>query len=104
MRARARILLSFGGLLLLAGGGACAHTDYFPGTTIQKSEENIKIIETSEQYRRRMLEHNVDGLLVLASQRYFEDSGTPRSDDDYGYEGPRRGLPSNLTMVKHARS
>ena len=65
----------------------CAHTDYFPGTTILRNEDNIKIIETVEQYRRRMLEHNVDGLLVLASQSYFEDSGTPRSDDDYGYEG-----------------
>jgi len=103
MRARARILLSFGGLLLLPCGVGCAHTDYFPNTTILKNEENIKIIETVEQYRRRMLEHNVDGLLVLASQRYFEDSGTPRSDDDYGYEGLRQVLTSKLKMVKSLR-
>ena len=50
-----------------------------------------------------MLEHNVDGLLVLASQRYFEDSGTPRSDDDYGYEGLRRVLAEKLKMVKSLR-
>ena len=37
------------------------------------------------------MERNVDGLLVLASPRYFEDSGTPRSDDDYGYDGLERG-------------
>ena len=43
-----------------------------------------------------MLEHNVDGLLVLASQKYFEDSGTPRSDDDYGYEGLKQVLASKL--------
>ena len=78
--------------LLFGGAGACAHTDYFPGTTILRNEDNIKIIETVEQYRRRMLEHNVEGLLVLASQTYFEDSGTPRSDDDYGFEGLKQVL------------
>jgi len=104
MRAFSRFLASITLLLPLAGGAAgCAHTDYFPGTTIQRNEDNLKIIETVEKYRRRMLEHNVDGLLVLASQRYFEDSGTPRSDDDYGYEGLRQVLANKLKMVKSLR-
>jgi hypothetical protein len=103
MRARARFLPSIVLLLPLAGAAACAHADYFPGTTIVRNEENIKIIETVEQYRRRMLEHNVDGLLALASQRYFEDSGTPRSDDDYGYEGLKQVLATKLKMVKSLR-
>jgi hypothetical protein len=104
MRAFSRFLASITLLLPLAGGAAgCAHTDYFPGTTIQRNEDNLKIIETVEKYRRRMLEHNVDGLLVLASQRYFEDSGTPRSDDDYGYEGLRQVLATKLKMVKSLR-
>jgi hypothetical protein len=103
MRLPNQILASIAVLLPLAGGGACAHADYFPGTTIPRNEENIKIIETVEQYRRRMLEHNVDGLLVLASQRYFEDSGTPRSDDDYGFEGLRQVLTTKLKLVKSLR-
>ena len=83
-------------LLLVGRQPARARTrTTFPGTTILRNEENIKIIETVEQYRRRMLEHNVDGLLVLASQTYFEDSGTPRSDDDYGYEGLKQVLPAS---------
>ena len=41
--------------------------------------------------------------LVLASQTYFEDSGTPRSDDDYGYEGLRQVLASKLKLVKSLR-
>lgn len=101
MRARNHLLAA--ATLLLVGTGACAHTDYFPGTTITRNEENIKIIETVEQYRRRMLEHNIDGLLVLASQTYFEDSGTPRSDDDYGYEGLKQVLASKLKLVKSLR-
>ena len=93
-------LVALGGVLL---GGACAHPDYFAGTTILRSEQNRKIIETVEQYRQRLLARNVDGLLVLASDRYFEDSGTPRSDDDYGYDGLRQVLTNELKRVKSMR-
>src|SRR5258708_21557567 len=97
---RLGLLVVLGGVLL---GEACAHTDYFAGTTIQRSEQNRKIIETVEQYRQRLLARNVDGLLVLASARYFEDSGTPRSDDDYGYDGLRQVLTNQLKRVKSIR-
>jgi hypothetical protein len=92
-------------LLALIGGGAagCAHREYFPGTTILRTEENRKIVEAVEQYRRRLLERNVEGLLILASDKYFEDSGTPRSDDDYGYDGLRHVLRDRLQRVKSLR-
>ena len=88
----------FSGLL-----GACAHQEYFPSSTIPKTEENKQIIETVEQYRRRLLERNVEGLLVLASEKYFEDSGTPRSDDDYGYDGLKMVLSKRLSRVQSMR-
>jgi hypothetical protein len=81
----------------------CAHREYFPGTEIVRSEENRKIIETVEEYRRRLMQRNVVGLLALASPRYFEDSGTPRSDDDYGYDGLKRVLEKQLPRVKSLR-
>jgi hypothetical protein len=87
----------------LLAGAACAHEDFFPGTTIIRSEQNRKIVETVENYRKRLLQHNVEGLLVLASDKYFEDSGTPRSDDDYGYEGLRSVLENQLKRVKSMR-
>ena len=92
-------------LIALAVGGAagCAHEDYFPGTTIPRTEQNRKVIETVEAYRRRLLERNIEGLLVLASDKYFEDSGTPRSDDDYGYDGLRAVLTAQLKRVKSMR-
>ncbi len=102
MRRRNQFLMA-AAMLFSVGAGACAHTDYFPGTTILRTEDNVKIVETLEQYRRRLLEHNVDGLLVLASQTYFEDSGTPRSDDDYGYEGLKQVLGNKLKLVKSLR-
>jgi hypothetical protein len=93
--------LALAASLALAGG--CAHRDYFPGTTIVRSEENRKIIETVEEYRQRLMQRNVVGLLALASPKYFEDSGTPRSDDDYGYEGLKKVLEEQLPRVKSLR-
>jgi hypothetical protein len=95
--------LLVGAALAASMGAGCAHNDFFPGTTIQRSEENRKIVETIEQYRQRLLQRNVDGLLVLASDKYFEDSGTPRSDDDYGYDGLKDVLNNKLKRVKSMR-
>jgi hypothetical protein len=95
-----------GAALLIVGAGAaagCAHEDVFPGTTIPRTERNRKIVETIENYRRRLIDHNIEGLLVLASDKYFEDSGTPRSDDDYGYDGLRAVLVKQLKRVKSMR-
>jgi len=90
-------------LPLLLGAGGCAHRDYFPGTTIVRTDENRKIIETVEKYRQRLLTRNTVGLLALASPKYFEDSGTPRSDDDYGYDGLKQVLEVRLQRVKSLR-
>jgi hypothetical protein len=106
-RPRWRALLGLGLVLLLAAGGtlgaACAHDEYFAGTNIPRTEQNRKIIEVIEQYRQRLLSRNVEGLLVLASDKYFEDSGTPRSDDDYGYDGLKQVLTSQLKRIKSMR-
>jgi hypothetical protein len=102
LRARSKLAVAIV-LLLAAGFTGCAHREYFPGTTIVRSEENRKIIETVEQYRQRLLTRNTVGLLALASPRYFEDSGTPRSDDDYEYDGLKQVLQVRLQRVKSLR-
>ncbi len=105
VRARVNVGLALGLLIALGTGAAagCAHTEYFAGTTIPRSEQNRKIIETVELSRQRLLARNIEGLLVLASDKYFEDSGTPRSDDDYGYDGLKQVLASQLKRVKSMR-
>jgi hypothetical protein len=90
----------FGLLLLTSLGVACAHPNFYPGTTILRTEDTQKILDTIDQYRTRLAERNVDGLFVMASEKYREDSGTPRSDDDYGYEGLRQVLKTRLSRVK----
>ncbi len=81
----------------------CAHVDYIPGTTVLKTEQNQEVIDVIEQYRQRLIMRRIDELLVLASEKYFEDSGTPRSDDDYGYQGLREVLTKKLQRVKSLR-
>ena len=42
-------------------------------------------------------------LLALAHPNYYEDSGTPKGDDDYGYEGLKEVLQkAGFTRVRLA--
>ena len=90
-------VLSF---VLAGAGGSCAHPNFFPGTTILRTQENQEIVDTIDLYRQRLTQRNIEALLVMASQKYREDSGTPRSDDDYGYDGLREVLRTRLTRLK----
>ncbi len=90
-------------LFAATAAGACAHENFLAGTTVPDTEENRAVLDTIEQYRDRLIAKNVEGLLVLASDKYFEDSGTPRSDDDYGYDGLRDAIKKQLQRVRSIR-
>lgn len=91
------------GLALTLLGIGCGHGNFLPGTTIPATDANREVISTIEEYRLRLLEKNVEGLLLLASQKYFEDSGTPQPNDDYGYAGLSTILGSRLQRVQSIR-
>jgi hypothetical protein len=91
------------GLVLWTVGLGCSHTRYLPGTTIPATEANREILETIEEYRMRLVEKNVEGLLLLASDKYFEDGGTPQPNDDYGYSGLGTILTGRLQRVDSLR-
>jgi hypothetical protein len=88
------------GLILAAG---CGHGRFIEGTKILDNEANREIIDTIEQYRMRLMQKNVDGLILLASDKYFEDGGTPQANDDYGYSGLTNILTSRLQRVMSVR-
>lgn len=100
MRATALRLLPALGLMLAFG---CAHQNTLAGTTVVDTVDNRALLETIEQYRMRLIEKNVEGLLFLASERYFEDSGTPTAEDDYGYDGLKYVLSKSLARMKSVR-
>ncbi len=91
------------GLALAAAGLGCGHGRYLPGTTIPATEVNREIIDTIEEYRTRLMNKSVDGLLLLASEKYFEDGGTPQPNDDYGYAGLTTVLSGRLQRVESIR-
>jgi hypothetical protein len=91
------------GLLLAAAGWGCGHAQYLPGTNIPATEENQSIIDTIEEYRARLMDKDIEQLMLLASKKYFEDGGTPRPTDDYGYDGLRKILNSRLLRVESIR-
>jgi hypothetical protein len=82
---------------------ACAHQGTIPGTSVIDTEDNKAVLGVIEQYRQRLTEKNVEGLLLLASERYFEDSGTPSAIDDYGYDGLKFVLANRLTRLRSVR-
>jgi hypothetical protein len=90
-------------LLLAALVGACGHVAQIPGTTVADNQKNRSIIELVEQYKLRLQDRNVEGLMLLASDRYREDSGTPGAEDDYGYQELQRRLAKTLARVKSVR-
>ena len=98
-----RNLLVISLALALTTGAACAHQSTLPGTSIVDTSDNRAVIAVVEQYRMRLLEKNVEGMLVLASDRYFEDSGTPTAEDDYGYQGLKFILANAMARLKSLR-
>jgi hypothetical protein len=91
------------GLAFLLQVVGCAHQNKLAGTTVTDTQTNRELLATIEQYRLRIIEKNVEGLLLLASERYFEDSGTPTAEDDYGYDGLKFVLSKGLARLKSVR-
>ena len=90
-------------VLLATVGLGCGHGRYLPGTTIVASDTNREILNTIEEYRTKLMEKDVDGLILLASEKYFEDGGTPQANDDYGLDGLAAILRGRLQRVESIR-
>lgn len=82
----------------------CVPISYIPGTTVPDTPENRTLVtDVCEKYRQALEERDAARLLALASPRYYEDSGTPKADDDYGYEGLKQVLATRLAALRTVR-
>jgi hypothetical protein len=88
-------------LLCLASG--CATVMVIPGTKVADTRLNREILDICEKYRKAMEERDAATLLALAHPNYYEDSGTPKGDDDYGYAGLRDVLARRLSQLRTLR-
>lgn len=84
--------------------GACGSVSpTIPGTKIPDTSLNRGIIQAVEDYRVAVERKDTAALLLMASKKYWEDSGTPTGGDDYGYEGLSSVLKSRFNKAKDIR-
>ena len=87
-------------VLALAG---CATINTIPGTKVPDNKSNRELLDVVERYRHAMEDRDAATLLALAHPNYYEDSGTPKGDDDYGYEGLKDVLARRLGALRTLR-
>lgn len=82
--------------------GACS-TGRIPNTDLPDSSDNRAVVSFCERYRRAVEGKDARTLLSLASPEYYEDAGTPRGEDDYGFDGLQRLLTVWVDDVREVR-
>ncbi len=60
-----------------------------PNTDVPDSGENREVVDFVEQYRHAVEERSPSQILRLVSERYFDDNGTPTTEDDMDYDALR---------------
>jgi hypothetical protein len=83
--------------------GACGTLATIPGTKVPDNRINRELIKVCEEYRHALEDRDAATLLSLAHPSYYEDSGTPKGDDDYGYEGLKEVLARRLGALRTLR-
>ncbi len=78
-------------------------TGRIPNTEVADTSENRALVSFCERYRRAVETRDARSLLAMASPDYYEDAGTPRGDDDYGYDGLQRMLTAWADEVGEVR-
>lgn len=91
------------GLVWALLAGACSQVKFIPGTKIPDSKKNREVIQVVERYRRAMINKDAGTLMALAHPAYYEHSGTPKGEDDYGYKGLLVVIRKRLAQLETVR-
>ena len=80
---------------------ASCTTKYIGDSRIEDNSDNREVLRVIEQYRRAVEDKDVDRILALTSDKYFEDPGTPHEPrDDYDKAGLKRRLEEAFAHVE----
>lgn len=83
---------------------ACTtHAQYIAGTKIPDNDVNHSVLGTVESYRNAVEKGDAQALVLMASPKYSEDSGTPTIVDDYGFDGLQGVLASRFKQARDIR-
>ncbi len=87
--------------LVLAACGA--HAQYIGGTKIPDTDVNKSVLNAVEAYRNAVEKGDAQSLVLMASPKYSEDSGTPTIVDDYGFDGLQGVLATRFRAARDIR-
>ena len=90
-------------LLYIALFAGCANIVFIPGTKVADTRINRELVDVCEKYRVALEQRDAPALLALAHPNYYEASGTPKGDDDYGYEGLKQVISNRMAALKTVR-
>jgi hypothetical protein len=94
------ILITF----IASTSAACGGSEStIPGTRIAESPQNRDVIDALEEYRLAVERKDTAALMLMASPKYWEDSGTMTGGDDYGYDGLRDVLTGRFQEADDIR-
>jgi hypothetical protein len=100
MTSRALLILVLAALAPACGGSA----EYIPGTArVDRTSANEQLIARVEAYRLAVERKDSAALLLMASRAYWDDSGTPTGEDDYGFAGLQKILATRFQEVDQIR-
>lgn len=88
----------------VAGGGllGCKH-EYIPNTDVDDTDDNRKIVEFCEKYRRALETKDIARLLTLAHPEYYEDGGNIDASDDIDLAGLKDYLTTKFDDAESIR-
>jgi hypothetical protein len=85
--------------LALVGVGGCK-PDLIPGTQVEDSEENRKVLEFLTRYQAAMQARKADAVVTLCAADYYERNGNDDPKDDYNLDGLRDKLNDHFARTK----
>jgi len=94
-----RIIWALGAVFVLISTG-CG-PKLIPGLQIELADtpEHRTLLKIMESFRAAYEKKDVDGLVALASARFYEKSGSSDTKDDYNYEGLREHFTKHFKMI-----
>jgi hypothetical protein len=90
-------------LLSVSAAATGCSKSYIPNTDVEDTSDNRKVVGFCEKYRRAVEERDIEGLVGMASTRYFETGGNAKSGDDIDYNGLRAYLATKFKLTKAIR-
>jgi hypothetical protein len=91
-------------LIVVAAAAVGCSPKMIPNSEIRDTEENRQILSVIAAYKNALEGRNVERIMSLVSESFFETSGTPDGEDDYDYEGLQNRLKEWAERTRSIRA